>query len=151
MNISCEVILDLIPLVKDNAASEESINLVSEHLKSCESCKLEFESHSLFMQKEVDDIEVLSSINRKLLFIESTLLLAGGFLGMALSQKTPLSLMQIILIIVGMAFLGILIFNFDFKGGYGMRRFFIGKAIGTVIIFAILGIYLLLKYALHLF
>jgi len=32
-----------------------------------------------------------------------------------------------------------------------MNRFFKGRAIGTIIVFAILGIYLLLKDVLHLF
>lgn len=42
--ISCEVCLDLIPLVKDNVASEDSMNLVQEHIQECESCKNEFNS-----------------------------------------------------------------------------------------------------------
>lgn len=32
-----------------------------------------------------------------------------------------------------------------------MRRFFFGKAIGTVVVFAVLGIVLFLKHVLHLF
>ena len=31
-----------------------------------------------------------------------------------------------------------------------MKRFFMGKAIGTVIVFGILGIYLLLRFVFHL-
>lgn len=32
-----------------------------------------------------------------------------------------------------------------------MKKFFVGKAIGAIIIFALLGIYLLAKYVLKLF
>lgn len=38
MNISCNVALDLMPLVKDNIASEESKNLLKLHITHCESC-----------------------------------------------------------------------------------------------------------------
>ena len=38
MKINCDVILDLIPLVNDNVASEKSEMLVNEHCKQCESC-----------------------------------------------------------------------------------------------------------------
>ena len=32
-----------------------------------------------------------------------------------------------------------------------MKNFFVGKAIGTIVVFGILGIYLMLNYVLHLF
>ena len=54
-------------------------------------------------------------------------------------------------LVLSIIFAGLLIFKFDFKGDSRVSRFFIGKAIGTIIVFAILGIYLLLKYVLHLF
>ena len=41
MTLPCDVILDLIPLVKDEVASEASISLVNEHLKICENCRNE--------------------------------------------------------------------------------------------------------------
>ena len=39
MNISCEVIKDLLPLYHDDVCSNESKTIVEEHLKDCESCK----------------------------------------------------------------------------------------------------------------
>ena len=39
IEISCQVCLDLIPLVKDNVASEDSKKLVLEHIRQCEACK----------------------------------------------------------------------------------------------------------------
>ncbi|HBW34116.1 MAG TPA: hypothetical protein DEF89_01575 [Desulfosporosinus sp.] len=69
---------------------------------------------------------------------------------MALNNKTSPSLMPIT-IVFGIAFVGILILKFDIKGDKSMNRFFAGKAVGTIIVFGLLGIYLLLKYVLHLF
>lgn len=37
--MNCDVIKDLIPLVNDGAASEESIRLVGEHCESCTDCR----------------------------------------------------------------------------------------------------------------
>ncbi|MFZ7133461.1 MAG: zf-HC2 domain-containing protein [Eubacteriales bacterium] len=151
MNVPCDVILDLIPLVKDNVASEDSVNLVSEHLKSCESCKLEFENYVLPIQKEIDDKRVLSLIKRKLFLITSALLFLGTFIGMVLNKSTFTNFMPTIIIALSIVIMGILILKFNSKGDESVRRFFAGKAIGTIIVFAILGIYLLLKYVLHFF
>ncbi|MBB6218327.1 hypothetical protein HNQ80_004491 [Anaerosolibacter carboniphilus] len=151
MNISCDVILDLIPLVKDHVASKDSTKLVSEHLKNCESCKHEFENYTLPIGTEIDDKRILSSIKKKLFFITSALLFIGAFIGMVLNKNSSSSFMPSIIMVLSIIFIGVLIFKFDLKGDNRMSRFFIGKAIGTIIVFAILGIYLLLKYVLHLF
>ncbi|MBL4932205.1 zf-HC2 domain-containing protein [Clostridium paridis] len=151
MNISCDIILDLIPLVNDRVASEDSIKLVAEHIKGCESCKLEFESHTLPIRTELDDKKVVSSIKKKLFFAMSALLLIGAFIGMALNKNSHSNFMPAIIVVLGIAFVGIMIFKFDLKGDRNMKSFFVGKAIGTIIIFAILGIYLLIKYVLNLF
>ena len=37
--IDCEICMDLIPLVKDGIASEESYKAVEEHVKECETCR----------------------------------------------------------------------------------------------------------------
>lgn len=151
MNTPCNVILDLIPLVKDHVASEESIKLVQEHVSSCENCKVEFESHGLPARTEIDDKKVVSTIRKKLFIITSVLLLTGAFIGMALGRNTSSNLMPAIIAVLGIAFLGILVLKFDLKGDRSVRRFYIGKAVGTLIVFAVVGIYLLLKYGLHIF
>jgi hypothetical protein len=151
LNISCHVVLDLIPLVKDHIASEDSINLVSEHLESCQSCKYEFESPCLSVTAEFDDKRVVSSIKKKLFIASSLLLLLGAFIGMALNKNSSSNLFPAIIIVLGIAFIFIALFKFDLKGDLNLKRFFIGRAIVTIIIFALLGIYLLFKYVLRLF
>lgn len=151
MKTSCGVILDLMPLVKDNVASEDSIRLVSDHLESCESCRLEFENYTLPMQTEINDKKLLFSIRKKLLITASALLLIGGSIGMILNNSVSSTMVPVIIIILSISIIGILFFKVNLKGDDGMNRFFMGKAIGSIIIFALLGLYLLLKYVLHLF
>lgn len=43
MNLSCEVIRDLLPLYHDGICSAESRQLVEEHLKTCDVCRQELE------------------------------------------------------------------------------------------------------------
>lgn len=43
MNISCEIIKDLLPLYHDGVCSKESTNIVEEHLKQCENCRHELQ------------------------------------------------------------------------------------------------------------
>ncbi len=43
MNITCNVIQDLLPLYYDDVCSEDSRRLVETHIKSCDSCKAELE------------------------------------------------------------------------------------------------------------
>lgn len=151
MNTSCDVILDLIPLVKDNVASEDSTKLVLAHLKNCENCKLEFQNYALPMGSEINDKRVVSAIKKKLFLAMSSLLLIGSFIGMALNKNSSSTFIPTIIAVLSIIFAGTLIFKFDLKGDISMRKFFIGKAIGTIIVFSLLGIYLLLKHVLHLF
>ena len=150
MKTSCDVILDLIPLVKDNVASEDSIKLVSDHLKNCENCKLEFENYTLQINSEVNDKKVVSSIKKRLFLASSALLFIGAFIGMAINKNSSTNFIPAIIVILAIAFVGMLILKFDLKEDKNMKRFFMGRAIGSIILFAILGIYLLLKYVLHL-
>lgn len=39
MNLSCEVVMDLLPLYIDGLASEDSAELVKEHLRICPNCR----------------------------------------------------------------------------------------------------------------
>lgn len=151
MNISCDIISDLIPLVKDNVASEDSIKLVSDHLKNCESCRLDFESNTFQVRTEFDDKRAVSAIKKRLFLAASALSFIGVFIGMLLNKNSSSNFFPAIIIVLGIIFIGIMIFKFDLKGDKNVKRFFIGRAIGTVVVFIILGIYLLLKYVLHLF
>lgn len=44
MNISCEIINDLLPLYIEGLASEDSCHLIEDHLKNCPSCKMLYDN-----------------------------------------------------------------------------------------------------------
>jgi predicted anti-sigma-YlaC factor YlaD len=48
MSANCNIVTDLLPSYTDGLTSEESNQLIEEHLTSCESCKKEY-----MMMKEV--------------------------------------------------------------------------------------------------
>lgn len=150
MKTSCEIIQDLIPLVKDHVASQASIKLVEEHIRECDDCKQELETLAI-VPREVNDKRVLFSIKKKLFLAMSALLLVGACMGLLFNQNSAASILTIVIGIVSIAVAGLLIFRTTEKGGSSMERFFVGRAIGTLVVFGILGIYLLLKYVLHLF
>ena len=44
MNISCEIVRDLLPLYHDGVCSNDSKKMIEEHLAHCESCKDELKA-----------------------------------------------------------------------------------------------------------
>lgn len=148
MKVACDVILDLIPLVKDNAASDESVKLVSMHLESCESCRIEFNNYRFSSDMDIDDQKVLNSVKKRLFVVISGLMLVGTIIGMVLNNNDPMNYLTLIVSVLTVLVIGLLIFKVELKGAEGMKRFFIGRAIGTIIVFTILGIYLLVKYVI---
>ena len=58
MNISCEIIKDLLPLYHDGVCSNESKVMVEEHLIHCESCKAEL--------KAMDDVLPVNNAEQNL-------------------------------------------------------------------------------------
>lgn len=78
--IPCEVIMDLIPLVKDHVASPESEKLVYEHIEHCENCRSFMEDMQTL---EINDEKIIQNIkikrNKILLFV-SMIGMIGGVL-----------------------------------------------------------------------
>ena len=70
MKISCNTFGDMLPLVVEGLASEDTVRLVHDHIKDCPKCKAEYEeviSSKLDLpnRQELDTIP-LKSVNRKL-------------------------------------------------------------------------------------
>lgn len=83
--ISCEIILDLIPLVKDNVASEASGKLVKDHMETCEVCKElynSFETDGIVMNES----KVISKIKRQLFITSMVVIVIASMVGLALSE-----------------------------------------------------------------
>ena len=135
------------PMVKDGVASESSVKLLTEHMSECEACKRLFETQDHTHEKA--SVPQVKKFKWALFAFVALLMAIGGLIGsLSSSANTP---MPIALLIIGVLAL-ILIAIFLGRGKLNnMNKFFYGKAIGTVILFVLLGVYLLLKYALGLF
>ena len=103
MNIPCNVILDLIPLVKDGVASDDSTKIVYEHINSCESCKVELEIFEDIneSQKQIKDVNIINAIKGRILFTQIIILVAGAIVGVALSNSMGMFYNFIIMPIIG--------------------------------------------------
>ncbi len=87
--ISCNICLDLMPLVKDGVSSEDSKLLVEKHLLECEDCEA---IYSEFKNMEVEDLKidnnkVLGKIKRKLYSLAGLILIMGSIIGVNLNNS----------------------------------------------------------------
>ncbi|MDD4569325.1 MAG: zf-HC2 domain-containing protein [Tepidanaerobacteraceae bacterium] len=88
MSISCDVIQDLIPLVKDGVASAASTRIVNEHIAICERCRTEFEIFQTNLeQPSIKDEKIIFAIKRSILITQFVILIAGAIIGVALSNS----------------------------------------------------------------
>lgn len=103
MNISCDVILDLIPLVKDGVASNDSTILVNEHINSCENCKAEFETFDNIKidQAPIKDEKIICAIKRSIFMTQTIILVIGAIVGIALTNSMGMFYNFIIMPIIG--------------------------------------------------
>ncbi len=84
MDISCDIIRDLLPLYHDNVCSEKSRKLVEEHLETCEKCKLELNKIGADIKglNNIEDAKPLCAIakgwksDKKSAFFKGTLLIS---------------------------------------------------------------------------
>lgn len=103
---SCDIILDLMPLVKDHVASEASKALVEEHLETCETCKdiyENFHQESLVM----NDKKVIGNIKKRILTASIIIIVIASMLGLALSET--MGMFYNILIMPAIGVLGYLV------------------------------------------
>lgn len=103
MNITCDVILDLIPLVKDGVASQDSTDLVNEHIKNCQGCMAEFESfESIVIEKaSIRDERIIFDIKRSIFITQLVILITGTIVGVALSNSMNMFYNLIIMPVIG--------------------------------------------------
>lgn len=88
--MSCNVINDLLPLYKDGLCSNESKQMIEEHIESCEECKKFLERIKIDFSFEADtDVEIIKQVKRRIhiekiviacvtLFVLISLLLVGS-------------------------------------------------------------------------
>lgn len=84
-SFDCELYQDLIPLVKDGAASEASRQAVEEHLARCESCRALYESFPAG-ETEAADGKALKRIQRRLTLTGWLVMLTASVVGAFLTM-----------------------------------------------------------------
>jgi hypothetical protein len=98
--ISCDVCLDLMPLVKDGIASEESCSLVLSHIEGCEHCAKAY-GRTKATNAGMDDAVVLTKLKKQITFILLSVIFAGTLIGMALSDGMGMFYNAIIMPVIG--------------------------------------------------
>ena len=98
--ISCDICKDLIPLVKDNVASEDSYNLVKKHIDECNKCKDLFDEN-IEVNQNMNDEKVISKIKSQLILIALILVILGSVIGVILSESEGMFYNILIMPIIG--------------------------------------------------
>lgn len=98
--ISCDVCADLMPLVKDGIASEDSRALVNEHLCCCESCSRAY-GIEIEAAAEWNDTAVLARIKKQMGISLLIVMIAGALFGMAIAGGSNLFYNALIMPAIG--------------------------------------------------
>lgn len=112
--ISCDICMDLMPLVKDGIASEDSYNAVTEHIGKCETCKQvfdEIDEINIINNENIkmNDKKVISKIKNQLALIAMVMVILGSFIGVGISESEWMFYNVVLMPIVGG--LGYFVFN----------------------------------------
>ncbi|MFT4142939.1 MAG: zf-HC2 domain-containing protein [Mobilitalea sp.] len=98
--ITCDMCMDLIPLVKDGVASEDSCQAVHEHLAECDACsKVLYQDNS--PEIVMNDQIVVSKIKKQLIIITLAIMLAGTSFGLWISDSMNIFYNALILPAIG--------------------------------------------------
>lgn len=111
--ISCNICMDLVPLVKDGISSEDSCNAVMNHIEQCENCKKLFDNINNINKKniEINDKKVISKIKNHLIIMVILMVTIGSFIGVIISESELMFYNIVIMPIIG----GISYFAFNKK------------------------------------
>ena len=104
--ISCDICMDLIPLLKDGIASEDSFNAVISQINECEDCKILFDEFRK-MNKinneniKMNDKKIISKIKNQLVIGAMIMIILGSFIGVGISESEWMFYNIIIMPLVG--------------------------------------------------
>ena len=99
--LPCEICRDLIPLVRDGAASPESREAVLAHLEGCPGCRAEWDGGEEMPAS--DRKRISARLRRGLLKTALALVAAGALLGLSLSESIGMFYNFLILPSIGAA------------------------------------------------
>lgn len=98
--ISCDICMDLIPLVKDEVASEDSCNAVMKHIDECSRCRALF-SENIKENQNMNDKKIISKIKNHLILAAIILVILGSFIGIGLSESEGMFYNILIMPVIG--------------------------------------------------
>lgn len=100
--ISCEICQDLLPLVQDNVASEDSRQAVLQHIAECEHCRaLQGANTDLSNAPEPKNEQMLVKARRYLNALYTVLMLFGIYFGLSLTYRMDMFYNCLIMPVVG--------------------------------------------------
>lgn len=96
--ITCDMCMDLMPLVQDGVASADSMEAVKEHIKTCPSCKSVFEG---IAPPPADGNQIMKKIQQKTRLFMGMILMFGVLFGLSLTATSELFLNTLIMPVIG--------------------------------------------------
>ncbi|MDD3192378.1 MAG: zf-HC2 domain-containing protein [Oscillospiraceae bacterium] len=101
MKETCGVVQDLLPLVQDGVASEESCRLVREHLAECTDCQM-LSAAPVKLPDEKLDRRLVAAVRKAFFRVGMGLLLIGGLTGVVLTDSMGVFYNFILMPVLGM-------------------------------------------------
>ena len=98
IKITCDICMDLLPLVQDNVASADSITIVKQHLETCSECRAMFEGQ---IPIPSNNKQIIKKLQRKTYTFLSMVLMFGIFFGLSLTATNKLFFNSLIMPILG--------------------------------------------------
>ena len=96
--ISCDICIDLMPLVQDGVASSDSRNAVVRHLQECPDCRALYEGE---IPTPSNTKEILSKVTRRAQVFSAMIMMFGIFYGLMLTAGNGIFMNVIIMPIIG--------------------------------------------------
>ena len=96
--ISCDLCMDLIPLVKDGVASQDSKQAVDAHIASCEACRAFYNGET---PPPVDTVKTFEKFHRRLQLSSAMLMMFGIFFGLSLTAGNDMFYNTLIMPVIG--------------------------------------------------
>mgnify|MGYP003305639135 CR=1 FL=1 len=105
-DITCDVCMDLLPLVQDGIASEDSKRLVEEHIKNCSACAMLYDIKAV---PAVNSENIFMKFKRKVQAFFAMLIMFGLFFGLGLTDGREMFYNSLIMPVIGV--LGYVVFR----------------------------------------
>ncbi len=103
--ISCGLCMDLMPLVADGVAGEDSVKAVKQHMESCEACRAAFHDAA---PPKADPDAAFTKVKKKMQLFWTMLLMFGVLYGLSLTSGDKLFYNIILMPMIGALGYGLL-------------------------------------------